>query len=85
MLHSAVGLARNPGSIGFLRRPEASGVSFKEEETWEPMVPCCFFSQSFLLGLGEPPGNLKSFHLSATQEKVARLRDELESRVNWES
>lgn len=58
---------------------------FKGEETWEHREPSGFFSQSFLLGLGEPAGKRKSFHLSATADEVARLRDGLESIVNLES
>lgn len=56
-------LARNPGSIDFLFRPEA-GEASEEVETWGPRKPRCFFSQSFLLELGGPAEILGRFNLS---------------------
>lgn len=76
------GPGKQPGSTDLLLRPGASETSFKEEEIWEPRKPSCFFSPSFQSELGVPAGVLESFNLSATQGKVARLMDKLESIEN---
>ena len=49
-LPSAVGLTRNPGSIDFLLKPEASEVSFKEEETGNLRTHVAFSLSPFCWG-----------------------------------